>query len=91
MTLSASQSRSNSDGTSRPCHLAGPQLPGRLCPELPLNGHCRRCLNNRAVGCGQLVIRFGVPEGKSEVSYLSQFHPLNGPQAGFIGISEQTP
>ena len=34
-TLSASQSRSNSDGTSRPCHLAGPQLPGRLCPELP--------------------------------------------------------
>jgi hypothetical protein len=35
MTLSASQSRSNSDGTSRPYHLAGPQLPGRLCPELP--------------------------------------------------------
>jgi hypothetical protein len=25
MTLSASQNRSNSDGTSRPCHLAGPQ------------------------------------------------------------------
>jgi hypothetical protein len=24
-----------------------------------------------------LVIRFGVPEGKSEVSYLSQFHLLN--------------
>ena len=35
MTLSASQSRSNSDGASRPCHLAGPQLPGRRCPELP--------------------------------------------------------
>jgi hypothetical protein len=35
------------------------------------------CLNNRAVGCGKLVIRFGVPEGKSEVSYLSQFHLLN--------------
>ena len=31
--------------------------------------------NNRAVG--QLVIRFGVPEGKSEVSYLSQFRLLN--------------
>ena len=40
MTLSASQSRSNSDGTSRPCHLAGPQLPGRL--ELPLNCLCAR-------------------------------------------------
>jgi hypothetical protein len=38
MTLSASQSRSNSDGTSRPCHLAGPQLPGRLRPELPQGG-----------------------------------------------------
>ena len=34
MTLSASQSRSNSDGSSRPCHLAGPQLPGRRYPEL---------------------------------------------------------
>jgi len=41
MTLSASQSRSNSDGTSRPCHLAGPQLPGRLCPELPQTRPCR--------------------------------------------------
>jgi hypothetical protein len=39
MTLSASQSRSNSEGSSRPCHLAGPQLPGRRCPELPPNGH----------------------------------------------------
>ena len=35
MTLSASQSRSNFDGSSRPCHLAGPQLSRRLCPELP--------------------------------------------------------
>ena len=24
-----------------------------------------------------MVIRFGVPEGKSEVRYLSQFHLLN--------------
>ena len=39
MTLSASQSRLNSDGTSRPCHLAGPQptwatMPG-VAPYLP--------------------------------------------------------
>jgi len=38
MTLSASQSRSNFDGLCRPCHLAGPQLPGRRCPELPQGG-----------------------------------------------------
>jgi SAM-dependent methyltransferase len=33
--------------------------------------------NNRAVG--QLVIRSGVPEGKSEFSYLSQFRLLEPP------------
>ena len=33
--------------------------------------------HNRAVGCGQLVIRFGFPEDKSEVSYFSQFQQLN--------------
>jgi len=27
--------------------------------------------------CGQWVIRFGVPEGKSEVNYLLRFHLLN--------------
>jgi hypothetical protein len=86
MTLSAPQSRSNSDGTRGPATWPGPQLPGRLRPELPLNGHCRRCLNNRAVGCGQLVIRFGVPEGKSEVSYLSQFHLLNATDRVYLNL-----
>ena len=38
MTLSASQSRSNFDESSRPCHLAGPRPPGRRCPELPQGG-----------------------------------------------------
>jgi len=53
---------------------------------VPLNGHCRRCLNNRAVGCGQLVIGFGVPEGKSEVSYLSQFHLLNATGGVYLNL-----
>jgi len=53
---------------------------------MPLNGHCRRCLNSRAVGCGQLVIRFGVPEGKSEVSYLSQFHLLNATGRVYLNL-----
>jgi hypothetical protein len=44
-----------------------------LAPRRPLPAP----LHNRAVGCGQLVIRFGVTEDKSEVSYLSQFHLLN--------------
>jgi len=56
------------------------------CTGLPLNGHCRRCLNNRAVGCGKLVIRFGVPEGKSEVSYLSQFHLLNATGRVYLNL-----
>jgi hypothetical protein len=47
MTLSASRSRSNSDGSSRPCHLAGPQLPGRLCPELPHSGLWPTCRGDR--------------------------------------------
>ncbi len=53
---------------------------------MPLNGDCRRCPNNRAVGCGQLVIRFGVPEGKSEVSYLSQFHLLNATGRVYLNL-----
>jgi len=46
------------------------------CVPLPAPPH------NRAVGCGQLVIRFGVSEDKSEVSYLSQ-SPLLNAQAVF--------
>ena len=40
--------------------------------------------NNRAVG--QLVIRFGVPEGKSEVSYLSQFRLLNATDIVWLNL-----
>ena len=40
MTLSASQSRLNSDGFLRPRLLAGPQPPGRLCPKLPHSCPC---------------------------------------------------
>jgi hypothetical protein len=51
--------------------------PQRPLPALP---------NNRAVGCGKLVIRFGVPEGKSEVSYLSQFHLLNATGRVYLNL-----
>ena len=54
MTLSASQSRSNSDGTSRPCHLAGPQLPGRRCPE---SGHCLALAHTFQRGSGFRLAR----------------------------------
>jgi Phage integrase family len=43
-TLSASQSRSNSDGSSRPCHLAGRSYPGddaRSCPGADIRDHLR--------------------------------------------------
>jgi hypothetical protein len=42
------------------------------CPQRPLPAPP----NNRAVGLA-VVKRFGVPERKSEVSYLSRFHLLN--------------
>jgi hypothetical protein len=50
MTLSASQSRSNSDGTSRPCHLAerGRNYPvdyARSCPSAVI----RAVLDGRAI------------------------------------------
>jgi len=33
-----------------------------------------------------LVIRFGVPEGKSEVSYLSQFRLLNATDIVWLNL-----
>jgi hypothetical protein len=38
--------------------------------------------HNRAVGCGQLVIRFDIPEDKNEVSYLHS-PTFSMPQAVF--------
>jgi hypothetical protein len=42
--------------------------------------------NNRAVGCERLVIRFGVPEGKSEVTHLSQSRLLNATGSVWLNL-----
>ena len=41
--------------------------------------------NNRAVGLA-MVKRFGVPEGKREVSYLSQFRLLNATDIVWLNL-----
>jgi hypothetical protein len=57
MTLSASQSRSNSDGTSRPCHLAGPQPTWATMPGVaPFRSLVRETyvIRSRAISYGAL-------------------------------------
>ena len=77
MTLSASQGRSNSEGTSRPCHLARPQLfgheptsaalkrtPGRgTFPVRRHGGGARRCLRAKRRSGPALPSRALAPEG----------------------------
>jgi hypothetical protein len=67
---------------SRPEAVLSSTLPSstRHAPQRPLPAPP----NNRAVG--QLVIRFGVPEGKSEVSYLSQFRLLNATDIVWLNL-----
>ena len=55
----------------RPFSLAGGN--GSKCPIAAIAGAASQPRRR----CGQLVIRFGAPEGKSEDSYLLHFHLLN--------------